>query len=182
MKSVKTGIKTAVKVAKKVKQAATAVIAVAKGIQSMTAISEEMKKSIEASKLKGRLVRAGYSQHVVDRMIDKAVAAYAEGGVFGDDEHPNPNWQMTPSLLDQMDARIVGAIRGAAKPKIDGNKASFKEFEKGMESIEGKGKGNKTEISVAFEKLNKALESAPSVLMGVILSKVDMHARRQACV
>lgn len=172
LEGVKNGMKEAFDVAQNAVKAAKAVIAVAKGIESMTAISEEMQKSVEANKLKARLLEAGYNQETVDNVVMKAVAAYTEGGVFGDDGHPNTNWQMTPSLLDQMDAKVVGAIRGAAQPRINGGRASRVEFERDMESIEGQGNGNKTAISEAFDTLNEALEHAPSMLLGVVVSKV----------
>lgn len=119
------------------------------GINAMQQANKNMQQSPEAAKLKARLRRGGYSAEVIDRVVDQAFAAFAEGGVFGDGRHPNPNWQMTPSLLDQMDTKVSGAIRGLGLSKlikgakgvfgkVKGAIGFFKNFESGFSGITDK--------------------------------------------
>ena len=88
--TVKRRLEQAADAVEKIQKGISAVQKVVEGINAMQQAHEKMKKSPEATKLKARLYRAGYSAEVIDRVVDQAMAAFAEGGVFGDGRHPNP--------------------------------------------------------------------------------------------
>ena len=88
--SVKKGLEQAASAVQKVQKGISAVQKVVDGINAMHQANKNMQQSPEAAKLKARLRRGGYSAEVTDRVVDQALAAFAEGGVFGDGRHPNP--------------------------------------------------------------------------------------------